>query len=78
MARVGLGHAPPHQCVTSVFGGMNGLDDKGRRGRKEGRFLADAAEKVSAHAVAMPTTQSHANTAQAGGRSHVQGPAGLT
>lgn len=34
---------------------------------EEGRLLADAAEKVSAHAVAMPTTQSHANTAQAGG-----------
>lgn len=40
---------------------MNGHEDKGRR--EGGRFLSDAAEEVSAHAVAMTTTQSHANKA---------------
>lgn len=43
--------------------GMMGHEDRGRRGT---RLLPDAAEEVSAHAVAMPTTQSHANTRQAG------------
>lgn len=37
---------------------------------------ARRSEKVSAHAVAMPTTQSHANTRQAG-EVTMRGPAGL-
>lgn len=73
MARAETGRAPPPQRVTGVMsGGMNGHEDKGRR--EGGRFLSDAAGKVSAHAVAMPTTHSHANTRQAGGHAHEAQP----